>query len=167
MKLVRTPKTVLLSASVGVLLLIALAGCASAPTATPRPTSTPIPRFEAVEPTEPPQIATSAAATDSAGDDADVAAVELNPTAVARGQGSWERLECASCHGEAGEGGAGELDGKESPALVDTELTEDEFIDWLRTGGTLGNDHLYSTDRLSDSGGRNLYQFVQSLSSVE
>lgn len=140
-----------------------LAACASQPTATPRPTNTPLPVFQAVDPTEPPALATAAAARAAATEAVAAEAVALDPTAVARGQGRWEALECASCHGENGEGGAGEIDGTEAPALIDMELSEDEFIDWLRSGGTLGNDHLYSTDRLSDSGSRNLYQFVLSL----
>jgi mono/diheme cytochrome c family protein len=87
----------------------------------------------------------------------------LNPTAVARGAGNWDRLRCATCHGAAGGGGAGEIDGTPAPSLQNLALTEDEFIDWMRSGGTLGSKHQYSTDRLSDSGGKNLYQFLISL----
>jgi hypothetical protein len=42
-------------------------------------------------------------------------------------------------------------------------VTQDQFIDFLRSGGTLGNAHLYSTNRLSDAGGKNLYLYVLSL----
>ncbi len=144
-----------------ILVVLALAGCGQGEEPTPRPTSTPLPRFEQVQPpTEPAAIAT-AVATATARSSQNTAA--LDPTAIARGQDNWTRLECASCHGENGEGGAGSIGDREAPPLTDLTLTEDEFIDWLRTGGTLGNDHLFSTDRLSDRGGRNLYQFVQSL----
>jgi mono/diheme cytochrome c family protein len=145
------------------LLLVALAACGSGKKGAPRPTSTPIPRFQEVPPTTVPLFET-AAATVQAGEGS---TPEIDPTAVARGATNWERLQCASCHGEHGEGGAGEINGIQAPSLIDLPLTEAEFIDWLRTGGTLGNAHLFSTDRLSDSGGRSLYQYVLSLSSGE
>lgn len=84
--------------------------------------------------------------------------IALDPVAVERGKGRYEALECGSCHGVNGEGT------DEGPALAGTELSQDEFITFLRTGGTIGNDHLYSTNRLSESGGRNLYIYVLSLS---
>jgi mono/diheme cytochrome c family protein len=145
-----------------ILAALALAGCGQGAEPTPRPTSTPLPRFEQVHtPTEPAVIATAVATATARSSQNTVA---LDPTAIARGQDNWRRLECASCHGENGEGGAGSIGDREAPPLTGLTLTEDEFIDWLRTGGTLGNDHLFSTDRLSDRGGRNLYQFVLSLS---
>jgi cytochrome c553 len=128
--------------------ILMLAACNSDEKATPLPTVTPIPYFDQEDPTEAPLIATAAAAT----------APEIDSTAVARGEHNWERLECFTCHGENGEGT------DDAPALAETTLTEDEFIDQLRTGGTLGNDHLFSTDRLSNSGSKYLYQFVLSLS---
>lgn len=127
----------------------------------PRPTNSPLPQFEEViPPTEPPVLATAAAATIQANENAQA---ELNPTAIARGAGNWERLECASCHGESGAGGAGDIDGIQAPPLTDLTMTQNDFIDWMRTGGSLGSKHQFSTDRLSDSGGRNLYQYVLSL----
>jgi mono/diheme cytochrome c family protein len=146
-----------------ILLIIALAACGGSDNgdSEPRPTNSPLPQFEeVVPPTEPPELATVAAATIQARENEEI---RLDPTAVARGQTNWERLECASCHGANGEGGAGEIDGITAPPLVDLALTEAEFIDWMRSGGSLGSAHQYSTDRLSDSGGRNLYQYILSL----
>jgi mono/diheme cytochrome c family protein len=142
-------------------LSVLLTACGGDDESDARPTRTQLPFFEQVatsteSPDMPTAVATSAAADDSE--------ATPNPTAVARGLGSWERLECASCHGENGEGGADEIDGTPAPSLLEVALSEDEFIDWLRTGGTLGNDHLFSTDRLSDNGGKNLYQYILSLS---
>ena len=79
---------------------------------------------------------------------------------IARGQRSYEKLECAQCHGENAEG----LPDK-GATLAGTELTEAEFKDILRTGGKgeLGNDHLYGTSAISESGIGALYAFLQSL----
>ena len=50
-------------------------------------------------------------------------------------------------------------------ALAGTELTEAEFKDVLRTGGhgELGNEHLYGTSAISESGIGALYVYLQSL----
>jgi mono/diheme cytochrome c family protein len=142
------------------ILILILAACGGDDDATELPTNTLLPRFQqAATATEPAIIVTVVAATPTA----ETEGVSLNPTAIARGLNSWERLECASCHGENGEGGAGSIGDTEAPSLIGLELSEDEFIDWLRTGGDLGSDHLFSTDRLSDNGSRNLYQYVLSL----
>jgi mono/diheme cytochrome c family protein len=79
---------------------------------------------------------------------------------IARGQSSFEKLECAKCHGETGEG----LPDK-GAKLAGTELTEAEFKDILRTGdkGRLGNEHLYGTSAISESGIGALYLYLQSL----
>lgn len=137
---------------------VLLAACAPAsnePASTPLPSVTPLPTFAFVQPTEPPSVVTVGAATATS-----VAAVNeaLDPVKVERGKGRYEVLECGTCHGMNGEGT------ENGSALAGTALSEEAFIDWLRTGGTLGNDHLYSTDRLSDSGGRNLYIYILSLS---
>jgi mono/diheme cytochrome c family protein len=135
-----------------ILLLLALAACggaaAPAETATPGPTNTAlIPTFSFTQPTAPPSVATAAAAGAGA----------LDAQAVERGRGRYEALECASCHGAAGEG----IDGEKS--LLAYAGTEAEFISFMRSGGELGVDHQYSTNRLSESGGRNLYQYLLSL----
>lgn len=139
-------------------MLLLIVACQPQPTATPLPTSTPLPIFEYQSPTKLPEdnVATASAATTTAENQAAEDEPTLDPTAVARGANNWERLECASCHGENGEGGT-------APPLTGLELTQAEFIDWMRTGGTLGSDHLFSADRLSDNGSRTLYQFVLSL----
>jgi mono/diheme cytochrome c family protein len=144
-------------------LLIFAAACspqAAGPTNTPAVTNTPFvfPTYAFNQPTEAPAIATAAAGTATARAAAQEAeTVSLDPTAVVRGKDRWDTLECGSCHGENGEGT------DNGSALAGTTLTEREFVDFLRTGGTIGNDHLYSTNRLSTGGVANLYQYVLSL----
>ena len=145
----------------GMLLLIMLAlsacggGNQAAPTEPP-PTATPFPTFAFVEPTKPPVFAATSAATPAA--EATAAdAVALDPKLVDRGRGRYEALDCASCHGENGAG----IDGDKS--LLDFALSEDDFITFMRSGGALGTDHQFSTDRLSNSGSRNLYQYLVSI----
>lgn len=143
-------------------LLILAAACspqAAAPTNTPEATNTSyvFPTYAFNQPTEAPQVATAAAGTAVARATAQAQAGALDPVAVERGKGRWDALECASCHGENGEGT------DKGSALAGTSLTEREFVDFLRTGGTIGNDHLYSTNRLSTGGIANLYQYVLSL----
>ncbi len=140
--------------------LVVLSACGSGSEKNARPTSTTLPLFQEVVPPTVPAVFVTAAATNAVGQ---TDASALNPTAVARGASNWDRLECATCHGAAGEGGAGEIDGTPAPSLQNLTLTEDEFVDWMRSGGTLGSKHQYSTDRLSDSGGKNLYQYLLSL----
>lgn len=142
-------------------LLLILAACSSeaGPTATPVPTSTPFPTREHVAPTAPPLFATLAAATVTAEAAGAAGGIELDPVLVERGRGRYEALECASCHGDQGEGT------DDGPALTGMELTEAQFIDYMRSGGSIGVDHQYSTDRLSASGGRNLYFYLLSLGS--
>ncbi|MBL8165050.1 MAG: hypothetical protein JNJ61_23915 [Anaerolineae bacterium] len=132
-----------------------LAGCGgAAQTPTAIPTSTTIPTYEFVEPTAAPSIATAAAATAAAN-----ASGALDTEAVERGRGRYEALECGECHGANGEGT------DEGSAMGIYAGTEEEFIAFMRSGGELGSDHQYSTNRLSDSGGRNLYQYLLSLRS--
>ena len=143
---------------VGLLLtafILAACGAADSSTATPRPTRTPFPTFAFVEPTKPPVFDQD----DEAADDApvDEAAIQLDPKKVERGLGRYEALACADCHGEGGVGGE---DGK---SLLDFALSEEDFITFMRSGGSLGPAHQYSTNRLSDSGSRNLYQYLVSL----
>jgi mono/diheme cytochrome c family protein len=153
------PNKILLLLAVMASALLVLSACGSSDK-TPKATSTPLPLFQEVETPTVPAIMATAAATKTV---QTTNTAELNPTAVARGASSWDRLECASCHGAAGEGGAGEIDGTPAPSLQHLTLTEDQFIDWMRSGGTLGSKHQYSTDRLSNSGGKNLYQYLLSL----
>jgi mono/diheme cytochrome c family protein len=140
-----------------VLLLVSgllLAGCGgAAQTPTALPTSTTIPTYEYVEPTAAPSIATAAAATAAAAS----AGSALDAAAVERGRGRYEALSCGECHGANGEGT------DNGSAMSVYAGTEEEFIAFMRSGGELGADHQYSTNRLSDSGGRNLYQYLLSL----
>lgn len=118
------------------------------------PTFTPIPTFSFQQPTAAPAVASAAAATSTA---AAAQSVALDPTAVERGRGRYEALECGVCHGANGEGT------DEGSAMSASVMTEEEFIAFMRSGGELGAEHQYSTNRLSDSGGRNLYQYLLSL----
>jgi hypothetical protein len=137
------------------LAVIVLAGCGSSgPGATPLPTATTIPTYVFEVPTEAPSVGTAAAATRTAAVSGQTA---LDPLVVERGKGRYEALECVSCHGAIGEGT------DKGSALVNYTKSEAEFIDFMRSGGTLGPDHQFSTNRLSDSGGKNLYQYLVSL----
>ncbi len=140
-------------------LITACSPQAAGPTSTPAATNTAyaFPTFAFSQPTEAPQVATAAAGTAAARQTSEAQTVALDPVAVERGKDRWDVLECASCHGENGVGS------DDAPALAGTTLTEREFVDFLRTGGTIGNDHLYQTNRLSTGGVANLYQYVLSL----
>lgn len=135
-----------------ILTLSACGGSAAAPTA-PQATLTPFPTYSFTQPTEAPVVLTIAAETRTAG-----STQALDPEKVALGKGRYEALACASCHGADAKGT------DKGKALVPNKLTEDQFIGFLRTGGTLGNAHLFSTNRLSDAGGKNLYLYILSLS---
>jgi mono/diheme cytochrome c family protein len=91
---------------------------------------------------------------------AETATPSADDKLIARGQRSYEKLECGNCHGEKGEGLP-----DQGSALAGTELTEAEFKDILRTGGKgeLGNEHLYGTSAISESGIGALYLYLQSL----
>jgi mono/diheme cytochrome c family protein len=159
------PSLTLIGAALCSMLL--LAACGGQPASnqaaqTPEPTVTPFPTFNFQVPTALPQFATAAAtARSSAESTAGVQAVSLDPEAVERGKARYEALGCAACHGANGEGT------DEGGPLAGTTLTEGEFITVLRTGGGLGSFHLFAANRLSDSGGHNIYQYVLSLSETE
>lgn len=136
-------------------LLVALAACGGASnqtSATAAPTNTTIPTYSFEQPTAAPSVATAAAtlvASSSSG--------ELNPEAVEKGKGRYEALECGSCHGANAEGT------DKGSSLVTYTAEEADFISFMRSGGELGSDHQYSTNRLSETGGKNLYQYLLSL----
>lgn len=138
--------------------LIFIAACSSGePAATPTPTITPtaFPTYAFVQYTTVPQVA--AAATEvSATEVADTQFV-LDPQKVEYGRGRWDALECGSCHGENGEGT------DKGSSLLDYTASEAEFVDFMRTGGSVGNSHRYPAEKLSNSGASNLYQYVRSL----
>ena len=142
------------------LLALALSACGgnqapATPTDIP-PTVTPFPTFAFVEPTKPPVFDATADET-PANETASEQALELDPKMVDRGRGRYEALDCGNCHGESGEGRDG------SNSLLDFALSEDKFITFVRSGGALGTSHQFSTDRLSNSGSRNLYQYLVSI----
>lgn len=152
-------------AGLGLMLLAACGGGATtdstgAQSASPEGQSGPeviaIPTYAYVEPTVTIAVTARAEATPAATAEA-AAAVALDPEKVERGRGRYEALGCAACHGEAGEGAA------DGPALLQFALSEDAFVTFMRSGGALGAEHQYSTDRLSASGGANLYQYLVSL----
>ncbi len=141
------------------LLALALAACGASqpdapPTAAP-PSATPFPTFAFVEPTKPPAFGQIPDDAEQEGSDA--AAIALDPKKVERGKGRYEALACGECHGAGGEGT------DQAPSLQAFSLSEDDFITFMRSGGDLGPEHQFSTDRLSNSGSRNLYHYLVSL----
>lgn len=137
------------------LLIAACSPAAPAATATPTFTPTPFPTFAFVQPTLAPQVA--AAATSVAATRAAAAAFQIDPVMAERGQGRWDALECGACHGADGSGT------DDGPSLLEYEADEADFVDFLRTGGTLGTEHRFPAERLSNSGIANLYHYVRSL----
>jgi mono/diheme cytochrome c family protein len=81
---------------------------------------------------------------------------------IERGKGLYESRSCAKCHGEKAEGMSGK-----GAKLAGTSLTEAEFLDILRTGGKgrLGNEHIFGTSVISESGVKAVYAFLRSLAS--
>jgi hypothetical protein len=135
-------------------LLFTACSSAQEPTATlARPTVTPIPVFQYVAPTQPPQIAAISVMTATAEGE-----LALDPEKVEQGRDQYVTLECGTCHGDSGEGT------EQGSALVDFSMSENEFISFMRSGGELGDEHQYPTNRLSPSGGSNLYEYLASLS---
>lgn len=61
---------------------------------------------------------------------------------------------CAECHGAERQGtDAGS-------ALTSLDMTMDDFIIFLRTGGDLGNDHLFGTTKVSNPGLEALFAYL-------
>lgn len=145
---------------IGVILFIA--GCGStggADNATTSSATLPvkeIPTFSFSQPTAPPQVAT-AAATLASSAAATVEVSALDPQAVERGKGRYEALDCASCHGQNGEGT------DQGVSLLDYSASQADFVTFMRSGGSLGAAHQYAANRLSESGAANLYQYLRSL----
>ncbi len=77
---------------------------------------------------------------------------------LSRGEAAYTKNKCGDCHGAAGEGVA-----DKGKALTDMSLTADEFDNLLRTGGGLGNSHIFGRSAVSPSGMQALYLYVQSL----
>jgi mono/diheme cytochrome c family protein len=140
-------------------LLLAACGAQESATATPTITPTLFPTFAYVERTLPPPVATAAAATAAAAtESAGREQIVLDPERVERGRDRYVALECGACHGDNGEGG-------DAVSLVGYAESEADFIDFMRSGGGMGNDHRFPTERLSNTGIGNLYQYLRSLDS--
>jgi len=137
--------------SATIVLAFLLAGCGGGTSAPTVPPSTPIPTYRFDTPTVPPPVATAAATITVA------AQAALDPALVATGKGRYDALKCGECHGPNGEGT------DKGSAMSASKQTEDEFISFMRSGGTVGVSHQYSTNRLSENGGRALYQYLLSL----
>ena len=138
--------------SLSVILIFVLVACAgTAAEGTPVPTATAFPTFEFVAPTNPPVFESTSAV------DEDTEEATPDTRLIDRGRGRYEALECAVCHGENGEGT------DDGGALTNLALTETDFISFMRSGGEIGLEHQYSTDRLSENGSQNLYQYLLSL----
>jgi mono/diheme cytochrome c family protein len=71
---------------------------------------------------------------------------------------AYDKNKCADCHGPKGEGIEGQ--GK---AIAGTALSLEDFDKVLRTGGGLGNDHIFGRSAVSPTGMEALHAYVQSL----
>lgn len=65
--------------------------------------------------------------------------------------------KCAECHGEGATGT------EEGGSLVGLTMDETVFTDLLRTGGELGNDHLFGPNAISPDGVKGIYAYLSSL----
>ena len=157
------PKYLLIG--IGLTLIAFAVSCGSTPASTTSdtntsgsnnsaPTQTLFPTYQFVAPTEAPQMATLAAATSAASTSNQTV---LDPEKVARGKDRYTALQCDTCHGANGEGT------DKGSALTALTLSEDDFISFMRSGGTVGSSHQYNTNKLSQNGGSNLYQYLLSL----
>ncbi|MEZ4731843.1 MAG: cytochrome c [Caldilineaceae bacterium] len=77
---------------------------------------------------------------------------------LARGESAYTKNNCGDCHGSAGEGVA-----DKGGAIAGATLSLEEFDAVLRTGGGLGNTHIFGRSAVSPSGMEALYAYVQSL----
>ncbi|MEO8394322.1 MAG: c-type cytochrome [Chloroflexota bacterium] len=141
---------------ISLLVLGLIAACGGTPTAAPLPTPTQIPTYSYVQPTLAAGIQAVADATEAVTE----AASAVDPEAISQGQGRYVALKCADCHGENGQG-----DGDKGPTLVGLTLSQADFTAFMRSGGKLGTSHQYAANRLSANGVKNLYVYLQSLSS--
>ncbi len=144
-----------LLASLMLMLVLLIAACGSSQKATPMPTVTPVPSYVYTVPTAVAAISTVAAATPALTQES----VAVDPTDIAHGENRYTALGCDSCHGADGKG-----NGDKGPALVPMTLDETDFMTVLRTGGKLGNAHLFASNRLSDDFAHYLYEYLKSLS---
>ncbi len=130
----------------------------SAPDAAPGIATMPAARFTSVGQQS---VAGQQSVTETTAVSATVAASETVQTSapdLARGALAYEKNKCADCHGAQGEGVT-----DQGNAIASTGLTLSEFENKLRTGGGLGNSHIFGPSAVSPSGMAILYQYVQSL----
>jgi len=143
------------------LLALVLAGCGGGSSATAIPTSTIIPTYNYLTPTPfaaiETAVATTAAETTAEATTVEATTAALDSDIVARGKTRYDALACASCHGANGEGT------DKAKALTSITMSQDDFVTFMRSGGTVGPTHQYATNRLSISGGAALYQYLRSL----
>lgn len=77
---------------------------------------------------------------------------------LTRGENAYTKNKCGDCHGAKGEGVA-----DQGKAIAGTALSLNDFDVLLRTGGGLGNTHIFGRSAVSPSGMEALYSYVQSL----
>lgn len=77
---------------------------------------------------------------------------------LTRGETAYIKNKCGDCHGAKGEG----VTDKGGP-VAGTTIAFAEFDKVLRTGGGLGNTHIFGRSAVSPSGMEALYAYVQSL----
>ncbi len=87
-------------------------------------------------------------------------AVSASAEDLDRGARSYTKNKCNECHGEKGEGMAG----KTTKTIAGTARSAEQFDNFLRTGGGLGNDHIFGPSAISPGGMTVLYAYVKSLS---
>src|SRR6185436_8150339 len=133
------------------LVALILAACGGGSSATAIPTQTIIPTYSLKIQTPVPTIADAGSEAT-----AEVTAA-VDPEVVARGKARYDALACATCHGENGEGT------DKAKSLTTSTLNEGDFIAFMRSGGKLGSSHQYATNRLSQTGGAALYQYLLSI----
>lgn len=89
-------------------------------------------------------------------------AAAQEPTADSAALDTGQRLYanlCAECHGPALEGT------DQAGALTALEMTAGELAVFLRTGGGLGNFHLFGTGKVSNPGIESLFTYLESMQS--
>lgn len=136
------------------IVIFALTACSNTgqSEATPLPSATPFPTFQFVAPTNPPVFNATTSAENVDTPDTEV---------IETGRRRYETLECATCHGENGEGTA------KASSLLEIALSQADFISLMRSGGDIGSSHQYSTNRLSERGAQAIYLYLKSLAGTE
>lgn len=82
----------------------------------------------------------------------------INAEIAERGAAAYTKNQCGDCHGASGEGVA-----DKGNAIAGTALSFADFENVLRTGGGLGNDHIFGRSAISPGGMTALYEYVLAL----